>query len=93
MKVTLMADISLRADVGCEEFASVLNILDVQLLSLSPEGQPRALPQQFDNATGDAGCQIEYVVDGDRAVDYFAGSILNCIRKLAMNRRRSSVAV
>jgi hypothetical protein len=71
MKVTLMADISLRADVSCEEFASVLKILDAQLLSLSPEGQPRTLPQQFDNATGDAGCQIEYVVDRDRTVDYF----------------------
>jgi hypothetical protein len=36
MKVTLIADISLRADVSCEEFASVLEILDAQLLILSP---------------------------------------------------------
>jgi hypothetical protein len=32
-----MADISLRADVSCEEFVSVLEILDAQLLSLSPK--------------------------------------------------------
>jgi hypothetical protein len=44
MKVTLMAYISLLADVGCEEFASVVKILDAQLLSLSPEGQPPAPP-------------------------------------------------
>jgi hypothetical protein len=71
MKVTLMADISLRADVSCEELAGVLEILDAQLLSLSPKGQPRALPRQFDNATGDAGCQIEYVINPGGVVDYF----------------------
>ena len=74
MKVTLMADISFRADVSCEELTGLLEILDAQLLSLSPEGQPRALPQQFDNATGDAGCQIEYVINRDGVVDCFRGS-------------------
>jgi hypothetical protein len=71
MKVTLMADIPVRADVCCEEFAGVLEIRDAQLCCLSCERHPRALPQQLDNATGDAGCPIEYVVERHCVVDYF----------------------
>ncbi len=71
MKVTLMTEIPLRADVSGEEFAGVLEIRDAQLHCFSSERHPRALPQQLDNATGDAGCQIDYVVDRDCVVDYF----------------------
>jgi hypothetical protein len=69
MKVTLMADIPLRADVSCEEFGGVLEIRDAQLRCPTSESHPRALPQQLDNATGYAGCQIKYVVDRGWVVD------------------------
>jgi hypothetical protein len=66
-----MADIPLRANVCGEEFSRVLEIRHGQLHGLSSERYPCALPQQLDNATRDAGCQIEYVVDRDCIVDYF----------------------
>src|ERR1700728_4020706 len=71
MKVTLMADISLRANVGCEKSTCVLEIRDAHLRCLSCERYSRALSKQLNDATSDAGCQIEHVVDCDCVVDYF----------------------
>jgi hypothetical protein len=54
MKVTLMADIPFRAQIGREDFPGLLQIRNAQSQRLTSDRHPRALPQQLDNATRDS---------------------------------------
>jgi hypothetical protein len=65
-----MDDIPVGAEIGRKEFTRVLQIRNAQLHRLACECHPRALPQQLDDATGDSGCQFQYVVDRDGVAGY-----------------------
>ena len=68
--MTLMDCIPAGAEIGREEFTRVLQIRNAQLHRLPCECHARALPRQLDDATGDSGCQFQYVVDRNSVAGY-----------------------
>src|SRR5271156_5776391 len=87
-----MADIGRWAKVRSEFLAGLLQGLRTQGFRLAPDRASPAQAQKLDDATGDARCQLQDVIDGNLTPTISLGSTSNCCKNPARKRRRTSLA-